>query len=323
MPGAVLGPPASRAARACSGVSRGMAPGKVSTRTVRAAGEHHGDARAEPVLTQERGRLDTAGVQRGSRAGGRTGRRPMVATSRVGRPSRASPCAKIAAEAPITRSAEERSCSAWPNLGTTSPRRIRSGFASPSTRTSVTVDSLPASSGKSPHSIILGACSCSFSARLPCCPGDHDCLRRRRLGRVHPPAAARPAVLRRPARASSSSCTTSTPRGWRWPSRWPSISVRHHGRGRHGAGRPPTVRSALDGRRLRDQHGQHRRPRRHGHRLRRARVASASGRRSPTPSASAACSAACAPSGSSTRSPATWPRSARTPGCSTTPTRWR
>ena len=106
-----------------------------------------------------------------------------------------------------------------------------------------------------------------FTGAMRCSPDDDRLLRRSRVGGVHPPAPARPARFSTTSGRCTSSCTTSTPGGSGWPRAWPGSPSQRHGadaevradrRSSRGAGRC----------RLRRQHGQRRRPRRHGDRLR-------------------------------------------------------
>ncbi len=83
-------------------------------------------------------------------------------------------------------------------------------------------------------------------------------------------------------------------------------------------------RAALDGLRLRPEHGADRRATKRRCATSRSPPATACARRSPTRSGSAASSAPCAPPSTCSRSGTSWPSSARArPGCSTTRTRWR
>ena len=295
-----------------------MAPGKVSTARSWSAESRTVSPVAGPVTTSPETSTPPSSSRWRIRSANASD--PTVATILAARPSRASPCATMEPEPPMTRSAAESSCSACPKRGTTSPRRIRSGLASPSTSTSVTAHSVQSIRGNVHTRSFMSARSCSFLRLLTCCGGAEDRVRRGRFGRVHPPAAARPAVVRRPAAARAGDArhrpdpAAARPAGrgdHRPPPRSPRRRTRHR-RPARGRGR----------RRLRHQHRQHRRPRRDRHRLRRPRVV----RRPPDhrrhPRRRRGVPRRCGPSRSSTASPATWPRAAPMRGCSTTRTRW-
>ena len=133
-------------------------------------------------------------------------RRPPTSADRRG-PSRANACAVIAAEPPMVRS---RRVEQLLGLAEARARRRRSG-PGPGWRRRRRARAARSSRRRtwrhhrgSAHELVqnqsrIGERSCS-SASLPCHarPRDHGVLRRRRLGGVHPPAAARPARLRRP-----------------------------------------------------------------------------------------------------------------------------